>query len=162
MRATIFTLALSVALFARAAFAVEPDQQATGAAQPAVQGQERPSQQQTHGQDHAGRGRSSDPNYRWHNGRWWYRQDDDWLMWDGGRWLNRQERVDSPAPRRSFSYTVEATPLTPGYVPTYAGLPESNASGLRRRTVGPYSVYYQRVLPSYGVRSAGSKVLGIY
>jgi hypothetical protein len=103
----------------------------------------------------------ADPNYRWHSGRWWYWQNGGWLLWNGSRWLNereRAERVSSAAPRRSFSYTEDG----PGFVPTDDGIPQSTASGLRRSAVAPGTVEYQRVIPSYGMRSAGSKALGNY
>jgi hypothetical protein len=99
----------------------------------------------------------SDPNYRYHNGRWWYWQNDAYLMWNGQRWLAPGERqrsysyAPSNARRRSYSYT-----------PTEEGMPTSDASGMRRGFVAPSRVEYQKVLPSFGVRSAGSKVLGAY
>jgi hypothetical protein len=107
----------------------------------------------------------ADPNYRRHNGRWWYWQNGGWLMWNGNRWVNQQERsqrVYSYAPGRSYSYMQDAAPGAEGYVPTYSGIPQSDASGLQRSTVAPGTVQYQRVIPSYGMRSAGSKVLGNY
>lgn len=137
-------------------------QQAEQQAQPQHAQQQTQPQQRTADQEHAaGRKHSADANFRYYNNRWWYWQNDAWLMWDGSRWLNRQERaqrVYSSAPRRSFSYTED----TQGFVPTEAGIPRSSGSGLRRSTVAPGTVEYQRVIPSYGRRSAGAKVLGNY
>lgn len=124
-------------------------------------GQQPSAQQHAAQQEGAHDVHSADSNYRWHNGRWWYWQNGGWLMWNGSRWLNQQDRSQptySYAPGRSFSYTEDAQ----GFVPTDAGIPQSTASGLRRSTVAPGTVQYQRVVPSYGLRSAGSKVLGNY
>ncbi len=137
----------------------QPTPQPSDAAQTPTPEQQ--AQQQAAHEPLAGQMHSADANYRWHNGRWWYWQNNGWLLWNGSRWLNEQERalrVGSSAPRRSFSYTQDDA----GFVPTDAGIPRSTASGLRRSTVAPGTVEYQRVIPSYGMRSAGSKVLGNY
>ncbi len=106
---------------------------------------------------------ASDPNCRWHNGHWWYWQNDQWLLWDGSRWGTREAFAQRQAARRSFSYMQEpaAAVMSDGYVPTQAGLPPTG-SGMRRGFGTPGTVEYQKVLPSFGVRSAGSKVLGHY
>ncbi len=109
--------------------------------------------QQRTSQKEAGK-TQQDPNYRRHNGRWWYWQNNNWLMWNGSRWVTpgeRQARSYSYAPRRSYSF-----------IPTEDGLPRSDASGLQNGINTPYTVEYQKVIPSYGVRSAGAKVLGDY
>lgn len=157
MRSRLFPVALSVVLGATAllpAFAADPSAKANQAA-PAA---EHAAPQSAAQHEHTARQDQTDPNFRWHNGRWWYWQNGGWLMWDGARWLNRQERSARVNSRRSFSYTEDAQ----GFVPTEAGIPQSTASGLRRGTVAPGTVEYQRVVPSYGMRSAGSKVLGNY
>jgi hypothetical protein len=166
MRAVVLTTALG-ALLTLPALAQELSvpaaaQKPSEAAQkPAQQAQPRAEQRTAQQEDAA---QHADPNYRWHSGHWWYWQNGGWLMWNGSRWLNQQERsrVYSSAPQRSFSYMQDARPATEGYVPTYAGIPQSDASGLRRSTVAPGTVEYQRVIPSYGMRSAGSKTLGNY
>ena len=113
---------------------------------------------------------SADTNYRFHNGRWWYWQNDQWLLWNGNRWLTTSERTaqrsNSVQPGRSFSYLQQPDGSVvdggDAYVPTQAGLPESSASGMQGGFYTPNTIEYQRVLPSYGIRSAGSKVLGNY
>jgi len=99
----------------------------------------------------------SDPNFRWHNGRWWYWQNGGYLMWNGSRWINESERG------RSYSYAPSyGTRRSYSYVPTEEGMPRNDASGMRRGFVAPDRVEYQKVLPSFGIRSAGSKILGNY
>jgi len=168
MRAFVLTTALGALLTLQApaqehSVPAADGQPAAAAQKPTPAQQAQPhAQQRTAQQEHPTQ--HADPNFRWHSGHWWYWQNDNWLMWNGSRWLNQQERsrLYSSAPQRSFSYMQDATPATEGYVPTYAGIPQSNASGLRRSTVAPGTVEYQRVIPSYGMRSAGSKTLGNY
>jgi hypothetical protein len=160
----LVAIALGI-LIARPGFAADPAKPAGDAKSRSQQAQDHSEvQQQTAHQDHSSAAKSTDPNYRWHNGRWWYWQNSGWLMWNGDRWLNQQERarVYSYRPQRSFSYTEDQTATNRGYLPTYAGIPRSDASGLQRSTVAPGTVEYQRVVPSYGLRSAGSKALGNY
>ncbi len=131
-----------------------------------AQPQAQPHSEQYPAQTEPADGKShGDPNCQWHNGRWWYWQNGGWLMWNGSRWLNPQERsqpVYSYRTSGAFYYMQDSVPATTGYVPTYAGMPRSGGSGLQRSTVAPGTVEYQRVIPSYGKRSAGAKILGNY
>ncbi len=116
----------------------------------------------------------TDPNYRWFNGRWWYWQNNGWLVWNGSRWvpqnqMQRQaysyqpQRSNAYQSRRSYSYigTPEGGYYVP-FVPTENGLPRSDASGMANGFYTPYNGEYQKVLPSFGVRAADAKALGIY
>jgi hypothetical protein len=85
---------------------------------------------------------SKDPNFRWHNGQWWYwvPAEKNWLVWNGSQW----------------------TPFVAGRaVRSYSYAP-SNAAGAQFYTTYPDSVSNQRIIGSYGFRSAGSKPLGNY
>lgn len=30
---------------------------------------------------------NADPNYHWHNNRWWYRTPEGWILWHEDRWI---------------------------------------------------------------------------
>jgi hypothetical protein len=95
--------------------------------------------------DHA----AKDPNYRWHNGQWWYWMParGGWLMWNGSQWQPAASARTGGA-TRAYSYqpgsSADAALFGPGY------------------SAGPQDVGNRQVLPSYGLRSAGSKVSGNY
>lgn len=81
-----------------------------------------------------------DPNYRWHNGQWWYWQagPQRWLVWSGGEWREHQpQRVV-----RRFSYQPDISTGTQSF------RPRSSSGG--------------SINNSFGVRGAGSKLRGNY
>jgi len=84
---------------------------------------------------------SSDPNFRWHNGQWWYWQapQSRWMVWDGSQWQVHQPRRAT----RSYSYYQDAGP-TQGF-----GTPSARRAG-------------GRITNSFGHRDAGSKIRGQY
>lgn len=90
---------------------------------------------------------AKDPNYRYHNGQWWYwmSQQKNWKVWNGSQWLDYQ-----PAASRSFSYADDSSAGTANArmfgTPIYGGFPES--------------VSNREIIGSYGFRSAGSKAAG--
>ncbi len=91
---------------------------------------------------------TSDPNYRWHNGKWWYwmPEQQHWMVWNGDAWQQHQPRARTQV--RSFSYQQ---PLE-GSV----GMPSQ-----RSTTTAPRS-NSGRITHSRGHRDAGSKVRGNY
>ena len=101
--------------------------------------------------DHQAAQTAKDPNYRYHNGQWWYwmPQQKNWKVWNGTQWSNYQ-----PAAGRSFSYADDSAAQATGnyYAPSYrqgfAGFPDS--------------VSNSQIIGSYGFRSAGSKAEGRY
>jgi hypothetical protein len=177
MKLAVIVTAMCVSSTAAWAQEAAPETQPAEQRQPATiteqARQDDQSNQQTH-QSHAAR--ANDPNYRYYNGRWWYWQNGGYLMWNGTRWVPASERRTysyapsyapsySYMPRRSFSYIQEPNVMVNDggdmYIPTSQGMP-MGGSGMRFGGVTPYSVEYQKVLPSFGVRSAGAKVLGDY
>jgi hypothetical protein len=92
---------------------------------------------------------TKDPNYRWYNGQWWYwiAKDKNWLVWNGSQWT-KFDAAQANRGVRSFSYQEEATE-NPAYYAPYGNAPYTVSNN-------------DRIIPSYGFRSAGSKVLGNY
>jgi hypothetical protein len=102
-------------------------------------------------QDHQATKAAQDPNYRYHNGQWWYwmPQQKNWKVWNGSQWNDYR-----PGATRSFSYVEDGAAQAAGetYVPTY-----------RQGFTGfPGSVSNTQIRDSYGFRSAGSKTEGRY
>lgn len=86
---------------------------------------------------------TSDPNMRWHNGKWWYWQTSQnrWMVWNGSDWqAHRPNRAT-----RSYSYMQD----------------DINDSGFRGTTSRSRSSG-GRITNSGGIRDAGSKVRGNY
>ncbi len=95
---------------------------------------------------------AKDPNYRYHNGQWWYwmPQQKNWKVWDGSQWNDYR-----PGTTRSFSYADDAA-VGPAVSAT------DQVFG-RPLTSVPRSVSTNnQIIGSYGFRGAGSKVLGNY
>ena len=94
---------------------------------------------------------AKDPNYRFHNGQWWYwmPQQKNWKVWNGNQWNDYR-----PGATRSFSYVDDGAAQATGnyYAPSYR-------QGFARF---PDSVSNNQIMGSYGFRSAGSKSEGRY
>jgi hypothetical protein len=91
---------------------------------------------------------TKDPNFRWHNGQWWYwmGKDKQWLVWNGSQWNKFDpSQASSGGARRSFSYDPAASA---SYGGTYAGFGNVTQNG--------------PIIGSYGFRSAASKADGNY
>jgi len=67
-------------------------------------------------QDHA----AQDPNYRWHNGQWWYwmPQQKNWMVWNGSQWMPYAARAANRDVNRSFSYQDDAAPAARAPIPS--------------------------------------------
>lgn len=89
---------------------------------------------------------NSDPNFRWHNGKWWYWMADraGWLVWDGNQWQTPESMPRRAA--RSFSYQQD----------------DSFGSGSFRAGATRSPQKSGRITGSFGHRGAGSKITGSY
>ncbi len=88
---------------------------------------------------------TTDPNFRWHNGQWWYWQapQQHWMVWNGSEWQVHQPQARRAT--RSYSYMQE---------PNYG----SGTQSFRSRG----SSSGGRITNSFGNRDAGSKIRGQY
>jgi hypothetical protein len=95
---------------------------------------------------------TKDPNYRWYNGQWWYwmPQQKHWMVWNGSQWTRYDQAQANRGGVRSFSYQ-EGGDQGGAY---YGG-------GVQRMFGTPRSSNNQ-IIGSYGIRGAGSKVIGNY
>lgn len=100
---------------------------------------------------------AKNPNYRWHNGQWWYwmSKQKNWVVWNGSQWQPYQQAQANRGAVRSFSYQAEGQ----------AG--NTYSQGVQRRfgmplSTVPDSVANGPIIGSYGFHSAGSKALGNY
>jgi hypothetical protein len=96
---------------------------------------------------------AKDPNYRWHNGQWWYwmPKQKNWMVWNGSNWTPYATARSTDGSVRSYSYQGEANQN--GAVQRLFGTPLTNV---------PNNVTNNQIIGSYGFRSAGSKALGRY
>jgi hypothetical protein len=107
-------------------------------------------------QDHA----AKDPNYRWHNGQWWYwmPQQKHWMVWNGSQWIPSTARNANRSTNRSFSYQEDAAPAT-----TYSGGYYGGYRSGRWDAPADASVSNNDMINnSYGFRGAASKAIGKY
>lgn len=139
--------AVAAILSGQWALADEPQQA------PAKQSQAQQSQTTQATQDHA----AKDPNYRWHNGQWWYwmPQQKHWMVWNGSQWIPSTARAAQGNANRRFSYQEQAAPTTTYYGGYYRqGRWDAPADA---------SVSNNNMINnSYGFRGAGSKAAGKY
>lgn len=48
---------------------------------------------------------NADPNYRWHNGQWWYAQPNNtWMMWNGNSWVGAAANGSFNHPNGRYYY----------------------------------------------------------
>jgi len=76
-----------------------------------------------------------DPNYRYVNGKWWYRNSlRDWMYWDGKHWVNQHKgwvgRKVEPARTRTQE-EVEYAIVAPVIVPIVEPVTEAVVDGFR-------------------------------
>lgn len=102
---------------------------------------------------------AKDPNYRWHNGQWWYwmPRNKNWVVWTGDAWVPSQQARANRGAVRSFSYDEQGTQGGANYgegTQRMFGTPLTNV---------PRSVSNNdQIIGSYGFRRAGSKLIGNY
>jgi len=95
---------------------------------------------------------AKDPNYRFHNGQWWYWMpaQKNWKVWNGTSW------TDFQGGQRSYSYT-EGQPLTEN-----VGQGVTRMFGAPLQRVPDNVSETGQIIGSYGFRRAGSKMTGNY
>ena len=97
---------------------------------------------------------AQDPNFRFHNGQWWYwmPQQQNWKVWNGSEWNHYQPGQSFRA--RSYSYADDGSSEDNAADWQLFGRPLSNV---------PANVSSNnQIIGSFGIRGAGSKVLGNY
>ncbi len=78
----------------------------------------------------------SDPNYRWHNGQWWYAVPNrQWLMWNGNAWVGAGAGNRYAGPNGRYYYA-------PGYNGNGYYGPQRYSTGYRG--YGNNGYYYNR------------------
>lgn len=104
---------------------------------------------------------AKDPNYRWHNGQWWYwmPKQKNWMVWTGDAWLP-QEQARKQGAVRSFSYDEQDGQANQGG--TYYGEGIQRMFGTPLSRVPNSVSNNNQIIGSYGFRRAGAKMIGNY